>query len=357
MSHTSVDRLGSSAHSPDDQDLLLDRLGRRVIRLFTGPWRLSASLSLIALATALLGFGEYQNAITTFPTVTEPGHVILDLGTVPKRVIFAVSIKEEDPSFFRLEITADVPEGSRNYRPCTPTTLRLVDLPMREMYAFNWKAETTVNEYEVDVFTTLTTLTRETCGPTRSIEITGFLRNPIFARSGAALSAQLPGFTVVGQRDNVAAISAVWSISLEHDEATQIKPELVSTGYKGPGLLWRTSAKAVNVAPISAYDNLGESTVSYQYGTFTSMPAQKAAERSLYWAGLLTGAALSFLTWAGEAAWEVLAERRNQKRSSSPEAVEVPGSTQEKRDRAARQTDREKRRKRARLRRMLKRIR
>ncbi|MEU1384974.1 MULTISPECIES: hypothetical protein [unclassified Nonomuraea] len=285
------------------------------------------SLTLLALIMMLLGTREYESAITTFPSVPDSGGVHLNLGTVPKNISIQFYMTEEDPSYFRMEFQAAVPAQPGSSSLCTPTTIYLKDLRTESLDFSGGTVKATETEepsIETPGATSFTTLLAgETCGTDRWFWITGKLRTPLFARNGPALSAHLPGFSVEGQRDAVAAISASWNVQLTDEDATDIKPEVISADYKGPGLHWRATAKPINLSPISAYDSTGTSAVSSQYGNFTSMPAQKAAERSLYWAGLLTGAALSLLTWAGEAAWEVRTKHRTEQAVSATEIAEL----------------------------------
>ncbi|MCF6468513.1 hypothetical protein FAF44_08945 [Nonomuraea sp. MG754425] len=325
--HTVSDRSGPPDDGPDAEDPQPNELRNKVARLFTGPWRLPVSLSLLALIMMLFGTREYENAITTFPSVPDSGGVHLNLGSVPKNIAITFYMTEENPSYFRMEFQAEVPAQPGSTSPCTPTTIYLHDLRTQTITLSGGTAKVTETEspsVEKPGATSFTTLLAgETCGTDRWFWITGTLRTPLFARNGPALSVHLPGFSVVGQRDAVAAISASWNVHLTDEDVTNIKPEVTSADYKGPGLYWRAAAKPINLTPESAYDSTGTSAVSSQFGTFTSMPAQKAAERSLYWAGLLTGAALSLLTWAGEAAWEVRTKHRTERTAGATEIAEL----------------------------------
>ncbi|MEU1729201.1 hypothetical protein [Nonomuraea sp. NPDC005692] len=95
------------------------------------------------------------------------------------------------------------------------------------------------------------------------------------------------------------------------DAEDQLKPEAVSPDYGGPGLRWTREHLRAN----TQYPDPGP------YGTFTDVPAEKAASRSLFWAGLLGGAALSVLAWAGDVALARRTERRReQERRAEEEA-------------------------------------
>ena len=124
---------------------------------------------------------------------------------------------------------------------------------------------------------------------------------PLVAKSGSTTVVRMPELTATWfgtDREYDVAYEVTFART---DPAAQngLKPEAVSPDYRGPGLRW-TRRQVANTPGIPE---------AAPYGTFTDVAAEKAANRSLFWAGLLGGAALSVLAWAGDLVLVGAAER------------------------------------------------
>jgi hypothetical protein len=127
---------------------------------------------------------------------------------------------------------------------------------------------------------------------------------PLVAKSGSTTVVRMPEVTATWfgtDREYDVAYEVTFART---DRAAQngLKPEAVSPDYRGPGLRW-ARRQVANTPGIPE---------AAPYGTFTDVAAEKAANRSLFWAGLLGGAALSVLAWAGDLALAGAAERRRE---------------------------------------------
>ncbi|MFD8562348.1 hypothetical protein ACWDOR_16305 [Streptosporangium canum] len=127
---------------------------------------------------------------------------------------------------------------------------------------------------------------------------------PLVAKSGSTTVVRMPELTATWfgtDREYDVAYEVTFART---DPAAQngLKPEAVSPDYRGPGLRWMRRQVA----------NTPGIPEAAPYGTFTDVAAEKAANRSLFWAGLLGGAALSVLAWAGDLVLVGAAERRRE---------------------------------------------
>ncbi|WP_219505339.1 hypothetical protein [Nonomuraea ceibae] len=145
------------------------------------------------------------------------------------------------------------------------------------------------------------TMNADACGTgvKRTLDLRVFLHGRLVVRAGSTVDVRLPGIILFGDRSAPSGLSASWFV-LEEDHGP-FKAESVSERYVGPGLVW----SATRDGPSYTWSSLPT-----QHGTFTEIPAEKAAGRSTFWSGLWIGLATSLFAWACEALWAARMSRR-----------------------------------------------
>ncbi|WP_344878364.1 hypothetical protein [Nonomuraea antimicrobica] len=136
---------------------------------------------------------------------------------------------------------------------------------------------------------------------------------PILETSGPVTSVNFPEMMLrdVGGTD----MTVKWAIDPNRGG---LKPEAVSEGYRGPGFRWEVRGTGGGSSDVTARPGVRIlHPFSSAGGIFISVEVERAANRSLFYAGLLTGMAASFLVWALEMG---LGLRRSSRSSDNPAA-------------------------------------
>ncbi|MER7367437.1 hypothetical protein [Nonomuraea wenchangensis] len=266
-----------------------------VARTFRTPLFLISGAVVLALA----GWWQYQAAIPSFPVVAEPGTVGLIIFGPAHDV--EITLRVSDGSSLAVEVLATF-DPDEPARPAIPAS-RCV--PMRVYHSVDRPSPPRETELCPPA---------PSAGRYRAAGGASFtVADPMVARSGSSTVVRMP-------RVSPTWFGTDWDYKVVYegsfdrtgqDAEDQLKPEAVSPDYGGPGLRWvREQLRAPTQNPEPG-----------PYGTFTDVPAEKAASRSLFWAGLLGGAALSVLAWAGDLGLARRAERRReQERRAEEEA-------------------------------------
>ncbi|UBU08994.1 hypothetical protein [Nonomuraea gerenzanensis] len=246
-----------------------------------------------AVVLALAGWWQYEAAVPSFPVVGGPSTVSLLIRGPAQDV--DVKLTATDAPGLLVEVLATFDLGKKS-SPAIP--------------------ESGCVQAEVHLLTDRPPppVVTQICpsppppGTTRTrglMEASFKVADPMVARSGSTTLVSMP------------EVSATW-YGLDHEydvdyevafahrgqaDENGLKPEAVSPEYRGPGLRWTRKQAANN----PGFPDPGP------YGTFTDVAAEKAANRSLFWAGLLGGAALTVLAWAGDLVLARTAERRRER--------------------------------------------
>lgn len=246
-----------------------------------------------AVALALAGWWQYEAAVPSFPVVAEPGSVGLVIFGPAHDVEITIRVSDDVGLAVDVLATFDLEEPAR---PAIPAS-RCV--PMHVSYAADRPPPPQKTTICLDAPTPGATKIRGL----GSAVIT--LTDPLVARSGSSTVVRMPRLSPTWYGTD-------WDYDVVYEGAfkgtdqaaeAQLKPEAFSPDYRGPGLRWVREGLRANTP----------GSEPGPYGTFTDVPAEKAAGRSLFWAGLLGGAALSVLAWAGDLTLVRRAERRRER--------------------------------------------
>lgn len=314
---------------------LLTWIGRgQAARRDLRPWRLALSLLLLALVLGLCGLWQYENAAPIFPRAATPGRIVIN---VPQNDDWEyeptdVEISLTDPSGVHLTVLiySRIAAKSR-FGSCVPIGVRFSEMPISHLVDrlkdIRQAADTNTAAWArgLDV-------SEQMCFPNGVglVVLDVVLEEPLILTRGSVTDVRLPGIELVGGRDASTALAATWEVDME-GMPDDLKPEVVSDAYKGPGLIWAATGTPPNPwrskvwdAQPHDYPETRYNKLDAQFGTFISISTEKAAARSIFWAGLWAGAAVSILAWAGEVAWKVRARRRNRQQTDREQlAAEV----------------------------------
>lgn len=244
-----------------------------------------------AVAFALAGWWQYEAAVPSFPVVDDPGTVSMVIYGPARDVVITLTVT--DRSHLRVDalVTFDLKEPAR---PAIPPSLCVP----------------AVVDYVADRPTHASTeicLKPPSGGWTTSRGLLSVLLevpDPLVVRSGPSTVVRMPGLSPTWFGTD-REYDVVYEGAFDRTDQTaenQLKPEAFSPDYRGPGLRWERQLTANTPGVLPG-----------PYGTFTDVPAERAASRSLFWAGLLGGAALSVLAWAGDLLLVGAAERRRER--------------------------------------------
>ncbi|WP_346101384.1 hypothetical protein [Nonomuraea maheshkhaliensis] len=218
----------------------------------------------------------------------------------------------------RLAIHVPVPASTETTGRCVPVTLEFDRVPVVQVTSLAGRPISSRLDFR-DVDQRIFTATAQACAwaqPSALVVVEGELDEPLVVTTGSVTSVRLPAIEGPVQSEAPSSFSVAWVVE---SPANDLKAEVVSPGYRGPGLRWPAADDDVVFALKHWYSD-------ERFGTFTSVSAEKAANRSLFWAGLLAGAAVSVLAWAGELVLEGrrergVEERRRQEREELIERV------------------------------------
>jgi hypothetical protein len=246
-----------------------------------------------AIVLTLAGWWQYEAAVPLFPVVGGPATVSLLIRGPAEDVDVKLTATDEPGLLVEVLATFDLKKKSSPPIPksgCVQAEVHLLtDRPPPPVIT------------QICLSSPPPSTTRARGLMTASFKVA----DPMVARSGSTTLVSMP------------ELSATWyGLDHEYDIAYEVafahrgqadenglKPEAVSPEYRGPGLRWMRK----QFANSSGFPGPGP------YGTFTDVAAEKAANRSLFWAGLLGGAALSVLAWAGDLVLARAAERRRER--------------------------------------------
>ncbi|MGI5292857.1 hypothetical protein ACQEVF_57435 [Nonomuraea polychroma] len=233
----------------------------------------------------LLGGGalwQYRQALQPAPVVAPPGgSIVMNV----ERGAESASVTVEALQGKRLSVTVSLtmPAAVRAGE-CMPLWLVFDGMPVARVYsgqmllterpvgAAQWTAavELQVCAFRIDTYS----------------RVEAELDVPVAETAGSVTAVQMPAVVCSGLlRSGVPeALRVEWQVDAA---ASDLKTDRASDGYRPPGLRWELEAGQTGVA-------------DEQYGTFTSVSADKAANQSLFLAGLVSGAAVAVLVWVGE---------------------------------------------------------
>ncbi|MEV4161794.1 hypothetical protein [Nonomuraea dietziae] len=246
-----------------------------------------------AVALASAGWWQYEAAVPSFPVVGEPGTVSMVIYGPARDV--AITLLVTDRARLRVDVLAtfDLDEPAR---PAIPPS-RCVQMVVHHLTsgpAVSKASEICLPPPPAGLSTT------------RGLgSVLMDVTEPLVVRSGSSTVVRMPRLspTWFGTDREYEVVYEGAFDRTDQAAEDQLKPEAFSPDYRGPGLRWVRQQQLANTP----------GPEPGPYGTFTDVPAEKAASRSLFWAGLLGGAALSVLAWAGDLVLAGRSERRRER--------------------------------------------
>ncbi|NJP98455.1 hypothetical protein HCN51_55085 [Nonomuraea sp. FMUSA5-5] len=245
-------------------------------------------------ALAMVAYGEYEDGNRPFPPFPDPGSIEI-WPNDPRQAInvyldFRPSIHTSNLDI----LVAPVPE---NAGVCSGARVVVVNSYLRDVRSNGRSLWTETDQpYEFEL----------PCEPGHGFSLKVTLSETMLKTSGAITVVSLPQVLVASLEAPASSASTIlWTVQSAYPG--DLKPETVSKTYEPPGLQWRTL--------ISEYDWRYDAP----YGIFTSLSAEKAADRSTFWSGLMAGAAVSLLAWAGQ----LVVDRRQVRRQAQQRQREV----------------------------------
>ncbi|MEU8382157.1 hypothetical protein [Streptosporangium sp. NPDC048865] len=246
-----------------------------------------------AVAFALTGWWQYEAAVPSFPVVGQPGTVSMVVYGPARDVEITLSVADEARLRVDVLATFDLEEPAR---PAIPPS-RCVRMVVH--YLIGGPVPSKTGQICLQPPPAGLSTTRGLGSALLEVP------EPMVARSGSSTVVRMPGLspTWFGTDREYEVVYEGAFARTDQAAEDQLKPEAFSPDYRGPGLRWVRQGQLANTPGFEPGP----------YGTFTDVPAEKAASRSLFWAGLLGGTALSVLVWAGELMLSGRSERRRER--------------------------------------------